>query len=392
MADTWDVMPKVPEVDGGVGHYHIRGAEVADGQIWVLLLYYPASKFYVVAYDPDSNTWTDKNDKASLTFSGSFATMAWRRLGDWFYYYSDTNHFAYNWKTDVWVNNLATPTGASTPGPKFSRASSYALNNRYMAYFGGYVGFSARGQISIYDTLAGTWNLGGPPWLPVGASKNEHYVGRIGNKIYTRRGVHDTDNRVEQFEVDIITTLALGHPATVETTPTLPNGYNSAGGCSDGERMYHLGGHNWAGSSASAAFHIWKPGDVSWTAKASHPQSQGTHQIHLVRLGDYIWSVGGDFDTTWDVKSLCRYTPDFSLPPQGLDSEKIPDAGSVIYPAPEPIPYRFSERDFVEMGLSRGKARSLASRLNANFDSAERQLLALDPDAPENRNPSGVDG
>jgi hypothetical protein len=67
------------------------------------------------------------------------------------------------------------------------------------------------------------------------------------------------------------------------------------------------------------------------------------------------------------------------------------EAEATIFPAPEPIPYRFSERDFMEMGLPASKARSIASRLNANFDAAERQLLALDPDAPENRNPSGVD-
>jgi hypothetical protein len=62
-----------------------------------------------------------------------------------------------------------------------------------------------------------------------------------------------------------------------------------------------------------------------------------------------------------------------------------------MFTAPEPLPYRFSERDLAKTGVSPTEARSLAQRLNANFDAAERQLLALDPNANENRNVSGVD-
>ncbi len=44
---------------------------------------------------------------------------------------------------------------------------------------------------------------------------------------------------------------------------------------------------------------------------------------------------------------------------------------TVIYPAPEPIPYRFTAADF-------GGNAELARKLNENFDAIERQLLALD--------------
>lgn len=324
MAGTWTVMEPVPGLDDA---YQIMGADEADGYIWALL-YHIQNGFTPVRYDPDSDTWTATDDLTPLTYgSGALATKQFRRMGDWLYYQDTVLLIAYNFKTDTWtgVSELESADDPNLGDPnlrgRWYNAAAWPLTDDKMAYLGGGMNtWYARGQISTYTRSTDSWHYGGGPWLTIGAQNNEHYVGRIGNKIYTRRGSTGVDGYETHFEVDVPTTLSLGHPATVDTTNI--SSWRWIGGCSDGtylgeyaQGMWRCGGHSWAGSSADSRLFYWEPGDSSWTdMNAGHPQSQGTHSLHMMRCGDYIWTVGGAFDTRRNEYSLCRYEPATPLP------------------------------------------------------------------------------
>lgn len=59
--------------------------------------------------------------------------------------------------------------------------------------------------------------------------------------------------------------------------------------------------------------------------------------------------------------------------------------GAAIYPAPEALPHKISLSDL--QGLDPVVAHRLQRKLQDNFDSIERQLLALDPDSEPNSRP-----
>jgi hypothetical protein len=67
------------------------------------------------------------------------------------------------------------------------------------------------------------------------------------------------------------------------------------------------------------------------------------------------------------------YDPDeFGVPGEIIGED---DTGATIYPAPERLPHHFSDLDFTDP-----QVRRLARMLEENFNSVERQLLALDPE------------
>ena len=122
-----------------------------------------------------------------------------------------------------------------------------------------------------------------------------------------------------------------------------------------------------------------------------------------IQSGTHDWGGVPDITTSMDKVYLCDscsdneyYIDNFVLNNtggtfySGFPCNEDPfnisvDAGGTIYPAPEKIPHVFNHKDFP--GFPRNMADKLAKKLNDNFDSAERQLLALDPDSGNTENP-----
>jgi hypothetical protein len=319
MAGTWTIMAPIPNISAS-GYTNLLGACRGDDKLWAILARtnVDPDQLHLYSYDPDTDVWTE----APSTVSGAITVTGLttdgghlRQVGRELHHYNYNYHKAYNLDTDTWT------TLAQPPEP-FAYAGGWALTDDKMAYFGGYVNSSYfRGHVSTYTRSTDSWHNGGPGWLPLGSAYNHHFVGRIGDKMYSRRGHSGVDGYTEMWEIDVPTVLAFGHPASVQcddlgATGPGPSPYlRWTGGCSDGERMWACGGHFWAGSSADDQLYYWKPGDADWTDTVStHPQSQGTHSLYMARLGAYIWTMGGGFDTRFRERSLCRYEPAFALP------------------------------------------------------------------------------
>lgn len=116
----------------------------------------------------------------------------------------------------------------------------------------------------------------------------------------------------------------------------------------------------------------YKPGDSGWTSHQPVPSGFNYHRrsnMFTVPSKNLIYSTGN---------YNLAYEPGTVLTPEpGAQFTGTVEAGSTIYPAPEELPHRFSERDFA----GNPSARSVAKKLNESLDSIERQLLALDPEA-----------
>lgn len=278
------------------------GACVADDRIWAFSYDIPSGICSVAVWD-DSNTWTAKTASPVISASSPPSNGA-RVYGDWIYLMGPATSLIcrYNWTTDTWdVDGGGNLTFLPAPSSDVTSYGAAIVGDNLYA-FGGIVSGAYSNGVRIYDLVAGTWDFGTDA---SGAMSNHaHSVVVIDDKVHmlqgkTGSGVDATD---EHWVYD---------PAADSWSDDTdwPEQAGETGWGTDGRKIWGVGGHS--GISATPYFAYMTPGG-SWTQKTDHPHASGTHKIWVVRLGDYIYTVGGAF-TAGAGDDLHRYTPDISL-------------------------------------------------------------------------------
>lgn len=296
MADHWDIMDPIPLWGTDGNRYHLQGATLAGGSIFVALFDNDTDSLIIYRFHPTSG-WT------LVTTHGSWGTAASAGLyvvGSKLFIYGDLEHWSYDFIDDVWVDDL------SLPSDTFEHGGGGAIGP--IIYYAG-AGTTTTNKIKSYNTVTDVWDEN-VATIPTSVYRVKWGCFVLNGVLYFKdedvSGNGSTPDRFTFTPGVGVATHSLDAPSASE------NGRMGQG--TDGRFVWAVGGFYWIGSSASEHAYYYDTEDdtPSWVQVANHPQSQGTHSLIVLLLNDYIWTVGGDFDTRKFERSLCRYTPEVS--------------------------------------------------------------------------------
>jgi hypothetical protein len=304
--------------------------------------------------------------------------MANMVVGDLVYYVASTGTtvkvYSYNMATNVWNGPFATTT---FPGGliSFTYFSACVVGTEIYLYGPNYM--------KKFNPATNTWTT--LTAAPIRDSDHmwDRGIGVLDGQVHVVAGQRGVPG--SSFDTEIVDIYDPGGGSWSDG-PDYPDSTTKVAVAGYGGVLWAQGGIKVLGGATDIFQYNDSGSWVTGLDEIGSNNRQGSLIGHngLVYLAAPYTGSGGDTD-------LWVYEPEIELDPDPSDSEQPTEAAEPMFTAPEPLPYRFSERDFAKTGVSPTEARSLAQRLNANFDAAERQLLALDPNANENRNVSGVD-
>lgn len=364
---------------------YVNGAAQDPGgdEVWILTQAGPRFGMYNMV----TNVWTNL-PAPPYSVGGSWGCIQLVKIGEFIWDFTGTSGVIGRY--DIAAGSWSTSFDAT-----YLRSEALVAAYGTDVYLAGGEGAGTL-DLNIYHTANNTWTVGLPD-LPAGAFTTRHagaavFVGdkfvAIGGRCYAG-GSAQAVSRVDIYDI-------------------------SRGSWSDGPTL-----HRSLRSHSAVAMHdgtVWVgPGNdqngASTTAKRTINRLT-LPELMCVVTGDTStntcseYDVGGGFPpvlpyamVSGAAAARCDSMGTFYLfggtPWNGFDPSNViqrffgfdaititpPSEGFSIYVAPEPIVHRFTAEDFMDPR----KAQATAKKLNDNFDAAERQLLALDPDVPDSR-------
>lgn len=299
MSNTWDSMGALPSSDIGTS----GGAVVAGDKIWTFAYSTTTYIWSVWSWDP-TNGWVAKTSSPTGT-AANLPGVGARRRGNWIYLMNAVSSLIcrYNWTTDTWDTTGGTLNYLPASTQTVENYGSAVYDDKLFVFGGRIDTNTYYSRAQIYDLVNGGWT--------VGAAASGNMSANAWSCVVYEDKVHMMQAKPGRFDNDTNAHFVYDPVLDTWTTDTAyaGGGVSEAGWTTDGDggHIWGVGGHSI--TTATRYFGQMQPGGA-WTTSgtlALHPASSGTHFVWLVRLGDYLYALGGSFTVGAD-DDFYRYT------------------------------------------------------------------------------------